>query len=364
MVILNALIGVILKLTSVYASIFDLVQFIIVLYDLNGRSILDSLYYHFITCSDDNRCFLVEKFGNLFYLISLPWMNSSFPLANLIEISQSGFNLLIDFLTDTQKEVFKAKIKSKYRIEVTTAQIKQLIPSELKCTTKVVCSNGRYLTLHGEANYLLQFPLEVEFDVSDENIECFEHHLIEHNKLEVDCVIRKKSKAVKTFSIDRDQMNESNLLEKLFGVNKSNEVYVTRQQMDELAAEIFRSMSVYEEYQIGKEAFMSAFIDGLIKQNVLLFKPVPIDTVLKSLSKYSIKYLNLNFNNSKDNIEWESLKVSRLFKSSFNKKLNFEKIKRIVDYYILDMKFSIEYKNGIYLSYFKLQNTQKVIIIF
>ena len=71
MVILNALIGVILKLTSVYASIFDLVQFIIVLYDLKGRSILDSLVYHFITCSDDNRCFLVEKFGNLFYLISL-----------------------------------------------------------------------------------------------------------------------------------------------------------------------------------------------------------------------------------------------------------------------------------------------------
>ena len=71
MVILNALIGVILKLTSVYASIFDLVQFIIVLYDLKGRSILDSLIFHFITCSDDNNCFLVEKFGNLFYLISL-----------------------------------------------------------------------------------------------------------------------------------------------------------------------------------------------------------------------------------------------------------------------------------------------------
>ena len=71
MVILNALMGVILKLTSVYASIFDLVQFIIVLYDLKGRSILDSLVFHFITCSDDNSCFLVEKFGNLFYLISL-----------------------------------------------------------------------------------------------------------------------------------------------------------------------------------------------------------------------------------------------------------------------------------------------------
>ena len=73
MVILNALLGLILKLTSVYASIYDLVDFIIGLYDTykyNGL-LLDPTYNYIIICSTNNTCFLVEKFGSLFYLISL-----------------------------------------------------------------------------------------------------------------------------------------------------------------------------------------------------------------------------------------------------------------------------------------------------
>ena len=71
MVILNALIGVILKSASVYASIFDLVNFITGLYYSNGSSLFNGIYNFIIICSKDNSCFLVEKFGNLFYLISL-----------------------------------------------------------------------------------------------------------------------------------------------------------------------------------------------------------------------------------------------------------------------------------------------------
>ena len=73
MVILNALLGLILKLASVYASIYDLVDFIIGLYDTykyNGL-LLDDTYKYNIICSTNNTCFLIEKFGNLFYLISL-----------------------------------------------------------------------------------------------------------------------------------------------------------------------------------------------------------------------------------------------------------------------------------------------------
>lgn len=340
---------------------------------------------------------------------------NSFPISNVFEITSFGFELGIDVLTNTQKELFIKKIKSKYGIDVTTEQIIELIPSELKCTTKVICSNGTNLILNGEANALSSFPLNVEF-IELEKFECFEHHLIEHNWLKVGCVIKKNSKAIKTFSITWEQMSKSNLLDKLFG--DSDEVYVTRQQMTELASEIHQSMNIYKQYEISKKEFSSHFIDGLIKQNVVDFKPVPIDTVLKSFSKYSTKNLNPNIikinlskvlevktlgdkkhitanseysecagfsasaslnyvkekerswtnsgkklddqlkelnSYSRDNIEWElegekivpkSLKVSRLVKTSFNEKLNFENIKRIVDV-IFDINFSLKYTNGI-----------------
>ena len=73
MVILNAFIGVVLKLASLYASIFDLVHFIPALFNSEGVSIymFNASLNLIIICSKDNMCFLVEKFGNLFYLISL-----------------------------------------------------------------------------------------------------------------------------------------------------------------------------------------------------------------------------------------------------------------------------------------------------
>jgi hypothetical protein len=211
---------------------------------------------------------------------------------------------------------------------------------------------------------------------------------------------------------------------------------VTRQQMAEIASEIHQSMNIYEQYEMSEKEFDSGFIDGLIKLKVADFKPVPIESVLNSLSKYSIKDLQPNIirknlykvlkvktvgdkkhiiinseylknnsekdrdeidtsvkagyaglsasasfkyvkekerswassgknlddqlnelnSHSQDNLEWElegekivpkRLKVSRLVKTSFNEKLNFENIKRIVDV-IFDKKFTLEYKNGIY----------------
>jgi hypothetical protein len=68
-----------------------------------------------------------------------------------------------------------------------------------------------------------------------------------------------------------------------------------------------------------------------------------IDDQLKELNSHS-----------QDNIEWEirgekpkNIKVSRLLKSSFNDKLNFESIRRIYDS-MIDIEFLLEYENGNY----------------
>lgn len=382
-----------------------------------------------------------RKFGQLEWhsigyptLTNLPSKHSSYPISNVFEITPTGFYILIEVLTDTQKKKFKDRVKAKYGINIDKSQIIKLVPSALKCTAKVVCSNGSPVTLYGEAKTLTNFPLNVEFDdvpLKSKEMKCFEHHLIEHHQLKIDCVIRKKSKVVKqnTFSISWEQMSRINLIDKLFG--NASEVYVSRQQMAELAAEVHQSMNVYEEYEIREKEFSSDFIEGLIKQKVADFKPVSIDDVLKSFSSYSAKDIDPNiikknlskvlkvqtngnkkhiivdseYNGSKserdrnetgfrvgwfnlkgsvnyaneketswansgrdlkdqldelnshsqDDVEWElegeqivpkSLNVSRLVKSSFNQKLNFERIKRIVEDYIFNKKFSLEYKDG------------------
>ena len=66
MVILNALLGVIRRVASVVNSIFDWVFFIHNLfYPFHYSGIL------YILCHNNNSCFLLEKFSNILYLISL-----------------------------------------------------------------------------------------------------------------------------------------------------------------------------------------------------------------------------------------------------------------------------------------------------
>ena len=66
MVILNAIIGVILKLASVINSIFDWIFFM-----KNLSPILTITGRLYILCQNNNSCFLLDIFSNILYLISL-----------------------------------------------------------------------------------------------------------------------------------------------------------------------------------------------------------------------------------------------------------------------------------------------------
>ena len=71
MVIFNAFLSVVLKAALAYTSISDLVHFIFALYNSQGKINLDTYFNFNFICSNDLTCFLIERFGNLFYLISL-----------------------------------------------------------------------------------------------------------------------------------------------------------------------------------------------------------------------------------------------------------------------------------------------------
>ena len=69
MVILNALLGLILKVQMAYVCVFDLYYFIRDLRYLNIKT-ASFVVPFFKTCSRELTCSLVEKFGGLLYLSS------------------------------------------------------------------------------------------------------------------------------------------------------------------------------------------------------------------------------------------------------------------------------------------------------
>lgn len=369
--------------------------------------------------------------------------SSTLSYAQVFETHQDGFNILFEVLTNSQKEVFRDKIKSKYGINVDLNQIIKLVPSELKCSLDVICPDGKRVKIEGEAESLSEFPLKVSFKypINSTELICFEHDLIEYQHVEINCVIRKKSKTVKQniFRMTTDQMNRISLVDKLFG--DASEVFVTRNQLANLALEVHSSFRVEEEYEIKGATFSETFVEGLISQTNANFKHVAVDEAFKYLSKYSIKDIDpdvvrknmskilkvkkdgdkehivvnnefslmkknsnkvdskTNFeassssfleilgiggkssvdlvvnkekhwqssgksvrdqlnelnSESQDSVQWEiegekivpkTLNLSRLIKSSFRKDFQFERIRREVNDYIFNKRFTLQYKDG------------------
>ena len=93
-----------------------------------------------------------------------------------------------------------------------------------------------------------------------------------------------------TLTISAQQQQLLGLREKLFGQASSNgpgDVYVTRDQMTDLASEMYSTLNIVEDYQIPEIQFSEAFVDGMINQIASSqFQQVPIDDVLASLSKF------------------------------------------------------------------------------
>lgn len=200
----------------------------------------------------------------------------------------------MEILTNAQKQAFREKIISKYDVNVSDSQIIKLTPSVLKCTIQLLCENDVRYTLSGSVLSFTEYPLQVEFNTTKATKSCFIYYIVEHQHVDIDCFISKNSKAVGVnyFSITANQLTSSQLGDDLFG--DASEVYVSREQIAQLAANIHKSFRVYEEYEFEEKAFSSTFIEDFINQTKSFFELVPFEDALSSLSKYSIKDLEPN----------------------------------------------------------------------
>jgi len=78
------------------------------------------------------------------------------------------------------------------------------------------------------------------------------------------------------------------LINQIFG--DADVKYVTRNQLDALASEIYAKLNIYEEYGINMDNLRSDFIDEILRQTTTAtFQSVPFTDALKSLSPYSIQ---------------------------------------------------------------------------
>lgn len=99
------------------------------------------------------------------------------------------------------------------------------------------------------------------------------------------------------------QLKTLDLLKKIFG--KSPVVFMSRQQLSNLAGEVYRALKIMQEYLVSEFEFNEEFIKLIAKENFTL---VPLENSIKHISKYGI--------NPKTTLKLDALKkeASNLFK--------------------------------------------------
>ena len=215
-------------------------------------------------------------------------------ITRLFHQSTTGYNTYIQMLTSTHRSVLASTARTKYRVEVTENQIVNLILSKFECFLVMFDDVGNKYLLKGKVSDFRHFPLRMNFYAPPRSTErkLFHEMLEDPSDLEFMCNFASTGKLAKTntLTISAQQQQLLGLREKLFGQASSNgpsDVYVTRDQMTDLASEMYSTLNIVEDYQIPEIQFSEAFVDGMINQIASSqFKQVPIDEVLASLSKF------------------------------------------------------------------------------
>ena len=230
----------------------------------------------------------------------LHWLSLGYPClaqttetnreTKLFHFSDTHIYTYVNMLTDYHKELFKQKIKQKYKIEIGSDQITNIILSRFVCKMQILC-NDNLINMTGKVYDFNVFPLELIFNTGPKlNQNCLESQLNNRNKkISLQCEVSANSKLVKTnyFSINFNSEQKNELVNDLFGPASS--VYVTRQQMEEFSSKIFSSMNVFEEYEMPEYEFNGNFIDDLIRQTSdHAFQQVPFEQAINGISKFNI----------------------------------------------------------------------------
>jgi hypothetical protein len=196
-------------------------------------------------------------------------------------------------LTDEHSSVLQKKIYRTYKIHVQNDQIVSLMPSRFECKLMFYQDDTKFL-LSGKANQFNKLPIAIFFIAPKKSKErkALEKRISEDGSdlhLDFNCEVNSQGQAYRTNTlvINGEQISQLGIVEDLFG--PANEVFVTRNQLQELASDVYSNLNILEEYQIAESQFSANFIEDFIKQTASsALKPVDFENALSQLSSYKI----------------------------------------------------------------------------
>ena len=194
----------------------------------------------------------------------------------LFHFSYSGFSSYIEMMNDDQRHILATAARSKYRLSVADNQIVNLVLSSFECSLKLYDSVGKKHLIKGSVSTFRHFPLRIDFEAPINSAErlLFEQ-IVGVNESLVDlkfnCEMSSTGKVIKTNTliITSEQQQQIGLEENLFGPSgkdQQDNVYVSRNQMTQLASEMYSTLNIFEEYQMPEVEFKEEFVNGIIQQ--------------------------------------------------------------------------------------------------
>ena len=210
-------------------------------------------------------------------------------MTKLFDFSRNTIFTHVEMLTAVQSRLLSETAETKYGVKVSNNQIINLPLSKFECSLLLFDEAGNKYLLKGGVLDFKHFPLRMDFHapLGSRERKLFDEYLSEEDDsgLEFTCNMESmgKRKFTNSLTITLDEIEHIGLEEKLLGPshNAKATVFVTRHQMTSLAAEMYSTLNIVEEYQMPETQFSEAFIEGMISQAAVnAFSMVSIDTAV------------------------------------------------------------------------------------
>jgi hypothetical protein len=194
-------------------------------------------------------------------------------------------------LTEEQRKLLSKTASAKYQLNINSTQIAHLPLGNFECNYYFGTEKN---FIKGKVNDFNKFPLRMNFDAPEGSTEreVLNNHFKEGNTntdLEFSCKLSAVSNTVKTntLSISSSEFQDMKIKEKLLGPATST--YVTREQVNNLAGQLYTSLNVVEEYEMPEYQFKENFVEDFIRlASEQHFYHVPALQALKELSSFGI----------------------------------------------------------------------------
>jgi hypothetical protein len=196
-------------------------------------------------------------------------------------------------LTEEQQMLLAKTASAKYQLDISPTQIVDLTLDNFECNY-FFGGNKNFIT--GKVEDFRAFPLRMDFDAPEGSTEreVLKLHLEQGSKhvdLKFSCKLSAVNNTVKTniLSISSSEFQEMGIKEKLLG--PASTAYVSREQLNILAGQLFSSLNVVEEYEMPEYQFQQNFVEDFVRlASDQHFQHVPALQALKELSSFGTDF--------------------------------------------------------------------------